>query len=222
MKAMILAAGRGERMRPLTDHTPKPLLTIAGTPLIVHLINALRKAGIRDIVINLGHLGQKIVDTLGDGSRYDATIHYSREPPGALDTGGGIFKALPLLGNDPFIVCNGDIWTDYPFDHLPESPDGLAHLVLVDNPAHVPDGNFALQNGKVRNQGTPRYTFGCIQVLHPELFASCRPGIFSTVPLLRKAADADLVSGEYYGGIWQDIGTPERLRKLNQSLEFRC
>lgn len=218
MKAMILAAGRGERMRPLTDFTPKPLLEAGGKPLIAHHLEALRSAGIREVVINLAHLGEKIRAALGDGRALGLTITYSREPQGALETGGGILQALPLLGSGPFVVVNGDVWTDYPFSRLPVSPPGLAHLVLVDNPPQHPEGDFALCGERIMSGGTLLLTFSGISVLRPELFAQCAPGRFPLTPLLRQAMAQGQVSGEYYGGAWFDIGTPQRLAWLDAEL----
>ena len=162
MKAMILAAGRGERMRPLTDETPKPLLRIGGQTLIERHVNALAAAGIRELVINHAHLGEQLVQALGDGAACGVDIQWSAEPAGALETGGGIFNALPLLGDAPFVVVNADIWTDFPFSELPEEPDGLAHLVLVDNPAHHPEGDFVLSSDRVSQGGGARLTFSGI------------------------------------------------------------
>lgn len=219
MKAMILAAGRGERMRPLTDHTPKPLLSVGGKPLIVHHLEAVRAAGIRDLVINTGHLGEQLPAALGDGRDWGVRIAWSSEPPEALETGGGVFQALPLLGSEPFLVVNGDIWTDYPFGRLPNAPAGLAHLVLVDNPPHHRDGDFALAaNGGVAEHGSARLTFSGISVLRPELFAGCGPGRFPLGPLLRRAMAAGQVSGERHGGGWRDVGTPQRLAELDREL----
>ncbi len=219
MKAMILAAGRGERMRPLTDHTPKPLLPVAGQPLIVHHLKALHAAGIGEIVINTGHLGEQLPAALGDGRDWGVRIVWSPEPPEALETGGGIFQALPLLGSEPFLVVNGDVWTDYPFARLPTAPAGLAHLVLVSNPPHHPHGDFALAtDGAAGESGEPRFTFSGISVLRPELFAGCAPGRFPLGPLLRRAMAAGQVSGEHYAGGWRDIGTPQRLAELDREL----
>jgi MurNAc alpha-1-phosphate uridylyltransferase len=218
MKAMILAAGRGERMRPLTDFIPKPLLEVGGKPLIVHHLEALRAAGIREVVINLAHLGEKIRAVLGDGHAFGLTIAYSREPQGALETGGGILQALPLLGKGPFVVVNGDVWTDYPFSRLPVSPPGLAHLVLVDNPPQHPEGDFALCGERVMSSGTSRLTFSGISVLRPVLCAQCAPGRFPLTPLLRQVMAQGQVSGEYYGGAWFDIGTSQRLAWLDAEL----
>ncbi len=219
IRAMILAAGRGERMRPLTDQTPKPLLPVGGQALIEYPIQALAANGIRDIVVNLGHLGTQIRDCLGAGHRWGVNIQYSPEPRGALETGGGIFHALPLLGSAPFIVINGDVWSDYPYSHLPRRLNGLGHLVLVTNPPHHSQGDFVLHAGQqVGNQGQPRLTFAGISVLHPALFAGCQPGRFALSPLLRAAADSGQLSGEYYSGQWFDIGTPERLQALDTRL----
>jgi MurNAc alpha-1-phosphate uridylyltransferase len=215
MKAMLLAAGRGERMRPLTDHTPKPLLRVAGRTLIGHHIEALARAGFRELVINHAHLGSQLVAALGDGADYGVHIDYSAEPPGALETGGGIFNALALLGAGPFLVVNADIWTDFDFAVLPRQPEGLAHLVLVDNPAHHPAGDFALEDGRVREDGPARLTFSGIGVYRPALFAGCAAGAFPLAPLLRRAMAAGQVSGERYAGAWFDIGTPERLTEVN-------
>jgi MurNAc alpha-1-phosphate uridylyltransferase len=219
---MILAAGRGERMRPLTDHTPKPLLPVAGRPLIVHHLEALRAAGVVEVIINTGHLGEQLPAVLGDGQRWGMRIAWSPEPPEALETGGGIFQALPLLGTEPFIVVNGDIWTDYPFARWtqpPLTPAGLAHLVLVDNPPHHAGGDFALlENGRVVESGTARWTFSGMSVLRPELFAGCQQGRFPLGPLLRRTMAVGKVSGEFYQGGWRDIGTPQRLTELDAIL----
>ena len=215
MKAMLLAAGRGERMRPLTDDTPKPLLRIGGQMLIEHHIHALAQAGITELVINHAHLGEQIVSALGDGDAYGVSIRYSPETGSALETGGGIFNALPLLGEQPFLVVNADIWTDFAFDTLPESPDGLAHLVMVGNPAHHPDGDFSLSNDRLSQRGPAMLTFSGIGVYRPAFFAGCAAGVFPLGPLLRAAMDTDQVSGEHYTGRWFDIGTPERLAAVN-------
>lgn len=218
MRAMILAAGRGDRMRPLTDDTPKPLLQAGAKPLIVHHIKALAAAGFGELVVNHAHLGQRIEAALGDGSAWGVRIRYSPESQ-ALETGGGIHHALPMLGDEPFLVVNGDLWTDFPFV-LRELPvDMLAHLVLVDNPAHHSAGDFALQQGRVINQGEPRLTFSGIGIYRPQLFAACRPGAFKLAPLLRAACERGQVSGEHYRGRWMDIGTPERLQQLDRMLQ---
>lgn len=212
MKAMILAAGRGERMRPLTDTMPKPLLRVGGRPLIEHLIRALARAHYRDLVINHSYLGAAIETALGDGAKYGVRIRYSPEPPRALETGGGIRQALPLLG-DAFLVVNGDVWTDYPFERLAQPLKGLAHLVLVDNPAHHPRGDFALTEDLVRD-AEPRLTFAGIGVYRAALFAGAPAERFPLVSVLRRAIATGQASGEHYRGRWYDIGTPERLREL--------
>ena len=218
MKAMILAAGRGERMRPLTDATPKPLLCAGGRMLIEYHLDNLVRAGVRDIVVNHAHLGSQIEAALGDGSRYNAHIRYSPEPPGALETGGGIQHALPLLGDEPFIVVNADIWTDLDYRALPRDPGGLAYLVLVDNPVHHAGGDFHLQADRVHADGEPRLTFSGIGVYRPALFSGCLPGRFPLAPLLRAAMDRAEVHGTHYTGRWSDIGTPERLAALDRRL----
>jgi MurNAc alpha-1-phosphate uridylyltransferase len=217
MKAMILAAGRGERMRPLTDHTPKPLLPAGGKPLIVHHIERLAAAGLTDLVINHAHLGAQIEAALGDGGQYGVHIRYSPEDK-ALETGGGIFRALARLGPDPFLVINGDVWTDIDLASLGLAPGDLAHLVLVDNPAHHPTGDFALANGRVFATGEPRLTFSGVGIYRPELFEDCTPGAFPLAPLLRSAMARGLVSGNHHQGIWIDIGTPQRLADLDRML----
>lgn len=216
MKAMILAAGRGERMRPLTDTTPKPLLRIGGQTMIERHVHALARIGITGLVINYAHLGEQIEKALGDGHAYGVEISYSPETGGALETGGGIFNALPLLGNDPFLVVNSDIWTDFAFQQLPSQPDGLAHLVMVDNPEHHPEGDFSLSAGLLSPTGPAMLTFSGIGVYRPELFSECTAGAFPLAPLLRRAMDAGQVGGEHYRGIWFDIGTPERLDAVNR------
>lgn len=218
MKAMILAAGRGERMRPLTDSTPKALLKVGKHCLIEYHLTALVRAGITDIIVNHAHLGSQIETALGDGSNYGAKITYSPEGEKGLETGGGIYNALSLLGTEPFIVVNADIWTDYSFERLPYRPAGLAHLVLVDNPSFKKQGDFALQGDRIMNEGESLLTYSGIGVYTHELFHDCSPGTFPLAPLLRKAADAGRVSGEHYKGIWHDIGTPERLRMIEQAV----
>ena len=217
MKAMILAAGRGERMRPLTDDTPKPLLEAGGKRLIEYHLEGLARAGFCDIVINHAHLGEQIEQALGDGSRHGARITYSAEGK-ALETGGGIFKALPILGDAPFLVINGDIWCDYPYASIRECPVEQAHLVMVDNPPQHPQGDFVLRQGKVHDGDGVRLTFSGIGVYHPRLFADCKAGAFPLAPLLRRAMAAGAVSGEHYQGRWFDIGTPERLQQLDRLL----
>ena len=218
MRAMILAAGRGERMRPLTDTTPKPLLKVGGKCLIEYHIRHLVAAGLTDIVINHAHLGEQIERALGNGQRYGVQLRYSPENR-ALETGGGIFKALPLLGKAPFLVVNGDIWCNYPFAQLCRRLPGLAHLVLINNPEHNPTGDFCLVNQRVVQAGASRKTFSGIGVYHPDLFKGCTPGRFSLIPLLIKAMQVGQVSGEIYQGQWIDVGTPERLQQLGQFLD---
>lgn len=218
MKVMILAAGRGERMRPMSDTVPKPLLPVGGKPLIVHMIERLAEAGFRELVINHSHLSEKFLATLGDGRRYGVRIAYSHEAGGGLETGGGIFKALSLIDTDPFVVVNGDIWTDYPFKRLPSKLDGLAHLVLVNNPEHHPQGDFSLQHGRLLPAAEPRLTFSGIGVYAHALFADCHPGKFPLAPLLFAAMAQGRVSGEHYTGRWCDVGTPQRLAMLDQEL----
>ena len=211
---MILAAGRGERMRPLTDRTPKPLLPVGGRPLIEHHLRRLAAAGYRDVVINLAWLAVQIRDTLGDGQRFGLRIHYSEETQGALETAGGIRHALPLLGDAPFLVVNGDIWCDHPL--TPRDPgDALAHLVLVDNPAQHPQGDFALHDGRVEDIGARRLTFSGIGYYRPELFAGLSDGPQPLAPLLRRTMAQGLVSGEHHRGTWIDVGTPQRLQALD-------
>ncbi len=220
MHAMVLAAGRGKRMRPLTDHTPKPLLQAGGKPLIVYHIERLVAAGIDRIVINHAHLGHLIEAALDDGSRWGASILYSPEES-ALETGGGIFQALPLLGTAPFLVVNGDISTDIDFGRLCLAQGLLAHLVLVDNPPHNPDGDFALRDGLLSELGGPRHTYSGVGVYHPALFRDCSPGAFPLAPLLRSAMGRALVSGEHHGGHWVDVGTPDRLQALDRMLKIK-
>ena len=217
MKAMILAAGRGERMRPLTDKTPKPLLTVAGKALIEYHIEALAKAGITELVINCAWLGQQIIDKLGDGKQYAVNIVYSDEGEQALETAGGIIHALDLLGDDPFIVVNGDIWCNYDFSKLPKKPVGLAHLVMTNNPVHNPQGDFVLQDdGFLNTDGDNRLTFSGIGVYKPALFSGLPQGKQPLAPILRNAMKNNKITGEKHPGEWQDIGTPERLAELNQ------
>jgi MurNAc alpha-1-phosphate uridylyltransferase len=218
---MILAAGRGERMRPLTDHTPKPLLFAGRYRLIEYLLFSLAQAGFSDVVINIAHLAEQFINTLQDGQRYGVHIIYSPEPEGGgLETGGGIYNALPLLGDAPFLVVNGDLWSDYPFQGLPQKLNGLAHLVLVNNPPHNPRGDFHLTaENKVLSEGQPRLTFSGIGVYHPHLFAECQPGKFRLPPLLQAAMAQGLVNGEHYHGNWWDVGTAQRLSELRNFLQ---
>lgn len=217
MRAMILAAGRGERMRPLTDHTPKPLLPVAGKPLIVWHIERLRAAGITELVINHAWLGEQLEAALGDGRAHGVRIAWSREGE-ALETLGGIVQALPLLGHEPFLVVNGDIWCDIDFGQLSLPADCLATLVLVDNPVQHPNGDFGLQQGRVLAEGEPRLTFSGVGLYHPALFADCRPGKAPLAPLLRAAMARRQIAGVHHRGRWFDIGTPARLQQLDQNL----
>ncbi|GGK02071.1 N-acetylmuramate alpha-1-phosphate uridylyltransferase MurU [Pseudomonas matsuisoli] len=217
MKAMILAAGKGERLRPLTLHTPKPLVRVGDKPLIEYHLDALVAAGITDIVINHAWLGEQIVAHLGDGQRFGARIQYSAEGE-PLETGGGIFRALPLLGEEPFLLVNGDIWTDYDVGRVRLAEGDLAHLVLVDNPAHHPAGDFALRQGRIVDAGEGRLTYSGISVLHPDLFAGCAPGAFKLAPLLRAAMATGRVGGELLRGRWVDVGTHERLAEVDALL----
>jgi len=222
MKAMILAAGKGERMRPLTLHTPKPLLTAGGLPLIEHQLRSLMRTGYRDIVINHAWLGEQIEAYLGDGERFGAHIRYSPEGE-PLETGGGIFKALPLLGDGAFVIVNGDVWSGYDYSRLRLPEGALAHLVMVDNPAHHPAGDFALDDGRLANLPAPgrALTYSGIAVLHPALFEGCSHGAFKLAPLLREAMAQGRVTGEYFSGPWVDVGTPERLAEVEQLLAGR-
>lgn len=223
VSAFILAAGRGERMRPLTDHTPKPLVEVGGRPLIEHHLLRLREAGVQRVVINLGWLGERLRAHLADGSRYGVRIDYSEEGWPALETGGGIHRALPLLGDDAFIVVNGDVYCDYPLRRLVEHAlrlpaRDLAHLVLVPNPGHHPNGDFVMHEGRVREEGGPRHTFSGLSVLRPELFAGCGPGAFGLAPLLRAAMREGRVGGELHEGLWSDVGTLARRDALEAQL----
>lgn len=224
MRAMILAAGRGERMRPLTDAVPKPLLTVRGKALIAWHLEALARAGIRDVVINLAWHGEQIRATLGDGGAFGLNIGYSDEGEVALETGGGIFNALALLGADPFLVVNGDVWTAYDFSGI-RLEEGLdAHLVLVPNPPQHPRGDFTLADGRVGDDTSPgaqRYTYSGIGIYRPQFFAGCIPGRFPLLPLLKRAIAAGRLGGELYQGEWQDIGTPERLAALEAAIPVK-
>ncbi len=217
MKAMILAAGLGKRMRPLTDHCPKPLLPVAGKPLIVHHLERLKRAGIDEVVINVSYRAEQIIAALGDGSSFQLRIHWSQEET-PLETGGGIQKALPLLGDAPFLLVNGDVWCDYlpPAAHL--MSDDVAHLVLVDNPPHHPSGDFGLTKGRVDTHSKPCLTFSGISLLRPELVANQPPGAFALAPLLKQAMANHRVSGEHTASHWVDVGTPERLNALEHFL----
>lgn len=220
MKAMILAAGRGERMRPLTDHTPKPLLMVGGKPLIVWHLERLAAAGFQDVVINHAHLGAQIEAALGDGAQWDLEIQYSPEPPGALETAGGIATALPLLGNQPFLVVNGDIFCDWDFKRARQLASHPAHLVMVANPAHHAGGDFSLDGERVTYAGGgPTLTYAGIGIFAPVFFAGVAPGsIMKLRPLLDAAIAAGTLTGERHAGRWVDVGTPQRLAELDQEL----
>jgi N-acetyl-alpha-D-muramate 1-phosphate uridylyltransferase len=210
-RAIVLAAGRGERLRPLTDTTPKALLEVGGRPLVVHAIERLRAAGIRDLVINLGWLGGAIRELLGDGRAHGVYIRYSDERDTTLETGGGIVKALPLLGEAPFWVVNADVLCDYGFPALRLDTRDLAHFVMVDNPPYHPRGDFALVDGRVRLAETQRLTYGGIGLYRPAFFAGERAERKPLLPLMQKAIRVGRVAGEHYAGRWLDVGTPERL-----------
>lgn len=220
MKAMVLAAGRGERMRPLTDREPKPLLRVGGKRLIEYHLECLRAGGFRQVVINTGWLGDMIEPVLGDGSRLGLSITYSHERPEPLETGGGIFKALPLLGNAPFLLVNGDVWSDIDYGALRRDPPegSLAHLVFVPNPPQHARGDFVLENGRVSDREGVRYTYSGVGIYRPELFAGCQAGKFPLAPLLRSAIAREALTGELHAGRWYDIGTPERLAALDAQL----
>ena len=219
MKAMILAAGRGERMRPLTDATAKPLLPVAGKPLIQYHIENLTAAGVREIVINLAWKGEQLRDMLGDGVQFGTRIIYSDEGDAALETGGGIFKALPILGIEPFLVVSGDVWTDYPLAQLMQFPAAgdVAHFVVVPNPDFHTRGDFGLANGRLV-RGGERFTYANIGMFRPEFFGACSPGKFPLAPLMYEWIDRGRVSGELYEGRWRNVGTPAQLSELDALL----
>jgi N-acetyl-alpha-D-muramate 1-phosphate uridylyltransferase len=217
---MIMAAGRGERMRPLTDTTPKPLLRVHGQPLIERHVQSLVNAGIERVVINLAWLGSQIRDYLGDGARYDAAITYSDEAPRALDAGGGIFRALPHLSPGPFVVVNGDIYTDFPFESLALDARHDAHLVLVRTPGYL-KGDFGIEKGEALEVAAELHTFSGIAVYRAEFFTDCQDGAFPMMPLWRRSMATGRCSAQLYTGLWQDVGTPQRLAALNASLSAR-
>jgi len=213
-RALIFAAGRGERMRPLSDATPKPLLPAGDRRLIEWHLEALARAGVTRVVINTSHLAEQFPDVLGDGSRWRLRIDYSHEGPDPLETGGGMQRALPLLGEEPFIALNGDIRCNFDFSMLPAQPDGVAHLVLVDNPPQHPFGDFALRGGRVLDEPVARLTFAGIGVYRPELLDGHAAGKYSIAPILRAAMREGRVAGEHFRGFWSDVGTPQRLAEL--------
>jgi MurNAc alpha-1-phosphate uridylyltransferase len=212
--AMVLAAGRGERMRPLTDQVPKALLTVRGKPLIIYHLEKLSRLGVKQVVINLAWLGGQIRDALGDGARWNLQIRYSDEAAEALETGGGIFRALPWLGPQPFLVVNADVFTELDFGAIHLAPEAVAQLVLVANPMHHPYGDFALVNGRVQEQGGARWTYAGIGLYRPELFEGCAAGRFPLLPLLRRASAAGKLHGQVFEGAWSDVGSVERLAAL--------
>jgi len=218
MKVMILAAGRGKRMGRLTDDCPKPLLQIAGKSLIEHHILALKKEGYSEFVINVAYLGEQIKKAMGNGDKWGVNIEYSDEGDNALETGGGIFNALPLLGDSPFLVVNGDVWTDYPYARLRDKTDKNIHLVLVNNPAHNLSGDFNLRDGGIVQAGGDCYTYSGIGVYSPCVFANQRAGVFPLAPLIREEISQQNVSGELHSGVWIDVGTPERLADVESAL----
>lgn len=231
MKALIFAAGLGERMRPLTDSTPKPLLRAGGKPLIAWHLERLAAIGVREVVVNTSWLASQFPATLGDGAAFGLRIAYSDEGPVPLETGGGMLQALTRLGEAPFLAINGDIWTDFDFSRLPAEPAGDVHLVMVDNPQHHPQGDFALQpDGRLHEAGDARLTFSGIGVYRPRLLQGWRevigdaPGVdavpprFRIAPLLRAAMRRGAATGEHHAGAWTDVGTPERLRQLDDTL----
>jgi MurNAc alpha-1-phosphate uridylyltransferase len=221
MKAMVLAAGRGERMRPITDKLPKPLVPVAGKPLIVYHLERLAAAGVRDVVVNLSWLGDQIRAALGDGREYRLSISYSQEPAEPLETGGGIFKALPLLGPGPFLVVNGDTWSDIDYSCLALEDGANGRIVLVPNPTHNLRGDFGVEGDVVVDRETDRFTYSGVGVYRPEFFDGCSPGRFPMLPLLKRAIAARVLRGEVHLGEWCDVGTPERLATLDADVRAR-
>lgn len=216
MRAMILAAGRGDRLRPLTDEIPKSLIEVRGESLLERHLENVRSAGIETVVINLGWLGDKIVERVGSGKRYGLEVLYSQEGDNILETGGGIHKALPMLGADPFLVVNADIYTDMPVPDMQLADDHLGHLVMVPTPDYREHGDFDIEAGLVRNGDKAAYTFSGVAIYRPEFFDGCEAGRFPLAPMLREAADHRALSGSFYQGIWADVGTPERLAQVNK------
>ncbi len=217
MNAMILAAGRGERLRPLTDDIPKALVEIRGRSLLERHLASIRNAGVETVVINLGWLGAEIVNRVGSGARYGLQVIYSQEGDNILETGGGIHKALPLLGSKPFLVVNADVYTDMPVPRIELADEVLAHLVMVPTPDYRAHGDFDLREGLIRNSDAAKLTFSGVAIYRPEFFNGCEAGRFPLAPMLREAADAGQVSGELYEGLWADVGTQARLDALNRS-----
>ena len=217
--AMILAAGRGERMQPLTENTPKPMLKVGGKPLIQYQVEALARAGFTQLVINYASFGEQIETHLGDGGKWGVEIIYSPEAGMPLETGGGIYKALPLFGDKPFLVVNADVWTAYDYSGISIGAEMLAHLVLVQNPPHNRSGDFALREDMIVNDETECFTFSGIGVYHPKFFSDCQTGAFRLAPLLSSKAEDGVVSAELYEGLWVDVGTPRRLKALDAALK---
>jgi MurNAc alpha-1-phosphate uridylyltransferase len=215
MMAMVLAAGRGERLMPITASAPKALVEVRGRALLEYHLRALASAGIETVVINLGWFGDRIIEKIGSGAAYGLNVIYSPEGDNILETGGGIHRALPMLGSDPFLVVNADIYSDMPLPLEDLHEQCVGHLVLVPKPDYRPTGDFGLLDGRVRNVSNPELTFSGVAVYRSEFFADCTPGRFSLVPMLRAAADAGTLSGSVYSGQWQDVGTPDRLAELN-------
>lgn len=218
MRAMVLAAGRGERLRPLTDRLPKSLVEVNGQSLLERHLHNIRAAGIEKVVINLGWLGEQVASRVGSGARYGLDVTYSPEGENILETGGGIHKALPMLGGEPFLVVNADIFTDMPVPEIKLAGDAVGHLVLVSTPAYREHGDFGLQDGRVSNDR--ELTFSGVAIYRPGFFDGCAAGRFSIVPMLREAAAAGQLTGSVYDGTWADVGTPERLAALENSTEF--
>jgi len=218
MRAMILAAGRGERLRPLTDETPKALIEVGGQSLLERHLDNVRSAGIKTVVINLGWLGDKIVERVGSGSRYGLEVVYSDEGDDILETGGGIHKALPMLGSEPFLVVNADIYTDMPVPSVKLHDEHLGHLVMVPTPGYRESGDFDIDAGLICNGEKAAYTFSGVAIYRAEFFSGCEAGRFPLAPMLREATDSKQLSGSLYEGLWADVGTPERLAALEASL----
>lgn len=214
MRAMILAAGKGERMRPLTDKTPKPLLVVDGRPLLMHHLQALSMAGIKQVVINTWYLADQIKAALNNSENFGLQITCIHEPE-LLNTGGGIVNALPFLGAEPFLVISADVLSDFPLQNLPKNPDGLAHLIMVDNPDYHREGDFGLEHGIISRQAIKKLTYANIGVFRPEFFVSAPQGAFPLGVLLREHIANNLISGEYYAGNWHNIGTPQDLELVN-------
>ena len=218
---MVLAAGRGERLRPLTDEIPKSLVEVRGQSLLERHLEHIRSAGIETVVINLGWLGDEIVKRVGSGARYGLEVIYSQEGDNILETGGGIHKALSTLGAEPFLVVNADIYTDMPVPQVDLSAETLGHLVLVPTPGYRAHGDFDLIDGRIRNAEKPAHTFSGVAVYRREFFDGCEAGRFPLAPMLREAADRGQLTGSLYEGAWADVGTPERLAALNENIAAR-